>query len=108
MARDPNCPPVQAPQTAFDFRSPATCAEMLQGLLKAYYGAISGTQRVTVRYKERWSEYSKANAELLRQEYCSLYRQCPYAVTAGLPDLSAQSRVLRGRPARPAFFFPRA
>ena len=100
------CSPA-APTLSFDLRSSGTCLEMLNGMLAAYYQTLAGNKPVTVRFKERWMEYSKATANDLLAAYQTLYRQCPYAVTAGLPDLNPNNRVRRGPPSRGFQVFPR-
>lgn len=80
---------------------------MCQQLLQAYYTTISGNKPTTVRFNERWVEYSKANANDLRDNYMSLYAQCPAAKQAGLPNLNPANMVRRGAPARAGFPFPR-
>lgn len=94
-------------QSRFDTRNAATCVGMCEQLLQAYYNVISGNQRQLVRFNERWTEYGKANATELRDNYMLLYTQCPAAKQAGLPNLNPANMVRRGAPARAGFPFPR-
>ena len=102
-----SCPPQSASQTVIDVRSPTSCIDTLNQVLNAYYSVISGSQRVTVRFNERWAEYQKGNAEELRQLYMQLYAQCPNAAASGLPNLNPNLRARRGPPARGLTFFGR-
>lgn len=99
------CPPTT--QTQFDLRNTADCAATLQELLQAYANALAGNRRILVRFNERWTEYAKPNAAALLVLYNTIYRQCPAAATAGLPDLAPGKQVRRGPPSRGMFMFPR-
>jgi hypothetical protein len=93
-----NCPPVSRAPTPFNVRT--DCVGLLSSLLEAYYKILSGSQRITVRYGERWVEYQKANVEELRTQYQVLYNQCPNAAASGLPNLNPALQSRRGPPQR--------
>ena len=100
------CPPATA-QHAFDMRNSTDCAAILGDLFQAYANVVGGSQRVTVRFGERWTEYGKGNAPALVALYMTLYRQCPAASIKGLPDLNPNKKVLRGPPATGFSVYPR-
>lgn len=101
MANTPGaCPPGQA--QSFDADVP-DCVQACSAIYQAYVAAIAGRTRVVVRFNERWSEYSKPDADKLLTLYQTLYAQCPYAKAAGLPDLNPNLKVARGRPAKGVF-----
>lgn len=83
-----------------DMRNRASCVEALSELARAYYSILSGQSKVMVRFQERWVEYQKANAQQLLDAYNTLYRQCPGAQAAGLPDLNPGLVARRGPPMR--------
>jgi hypothetical protein len=92
------CPPTN--QTKFDMQGTASCVQTLTQLYQAYINTVSGTQRVVVRFGERWTEYNRASAPNLLVLYQTIYAQCPNAAASGLPDLNPSLRVKRGAPAR--------
>ena len=99
MANVPGlCPPTT--QTKFDVSSAVGCVAMLQQLFQAYVAVSTGTQRVVVRFGERWTEYNRPDAAKLLTLYQSIYVNCPAAAAAGMPDLNPNLRVKRGSPAR--------
>lgn len=103
MANTPGaCPPGQ-----FDVQGATDCVSMLQTLYAAYISAITGKTRTVVRFNDRWSEYSKADAPTLLATYTTLYAQCPGAQTSGLPNLNPGLSAKRGRPGRGFFAWPR-
>lgn len=83
------------------------CAEAASAIYQAYLVAISGNQRISVRFNERWTEYNKANADHLLQQYNTLYNQCPQAKLAGLPNLNPGLKARRGPPLRGFSIFGR-
>lgn len=99
------CPTPTGP-VRLDLRN-QTCVMALQSLLNAYYTCLVGNQRVQVRFQERWTEYQKVDADKLREAYNTLYRQCPGAQAAGLPDLNPGLSARRGPPTRGFNVFPR-
>jgi hypothetical protein len=106
MANVPGlCPPTK--QTSFDVNSATSCVAMCQQLFQAYVNQMSGTQRIVVRFGERWTEYNRANGADLLVLYMTLYTQCPAAAAAGLPNLNPNMSVKRGAPARGFQTFPR-
>ena len=104
MANTPGaCPPGQQ---SFDTNG-LDCVQTLQTLYAAYLSAITGKQRTVVRFNDRWSEYSKADAAALLTTYTTLYAQCPGAQQSGLPNLNPGLSAKRGRPGRGFFAWPR-
>jgi hypothetical protein len=95
-----NCPPVPVSPTQYDLRQTTNCIDILRSLMSAYYAALTGNQRVIVRFAERWTEYQRVNVEELRMQYQILYNQCPAAKSAGLPNLNPALQARRGAPTR--------
>lgn len=98
MATPGACPPGQ-----YDVQGASDCVTQLWALFNAYTAAVSGRTRVVVRFNDRWTEYSKPDAPALLTLYQTLFAQCPFAKSAGLPDLNPNLKVQRGRPAEGFF-----
>ena len=70
-------------------------------LYSAYIAMITGKQRVLVRYKDMWTQYSghsAADIKALSELYLSVRAQCPNALAVGLPDIRPSARTQRGGP----------
>lgn len=103
MANTPGaCPPGR-----YDVSGTVDCVARLGMLFEAYVSALTGKTRVVVRFNDRWSEYSRPDADKLLVLYMTMYQQCPAAKCAGLPDLNPANKVQRGSPARGMFRWPR-
>lgn len=105
MSESYSCPP--PPESEYRIRQGMSCIERLSQILTAYEALLSGQHRIIVWHNERRTEYQKGNAESLREYYNLLYRQCPDASGAGLPDLARGLQVRRGDPARGFHYFGR-
>jgi hypothetical protein len=92
------CPPTT--ETRFDINSETSCVGMLTKLFQAYVNSATSTQRVVVRFGDRWTEYNRGSQDKLLNLYMVLWNQCPAGALAGLPDLNPNKAVRRGRPAR--------
>lgn len=99
--------PGACPSGRYDVSGATSCIAKLSMLYEAYVTAVSGRQRVVVRFNDRWTEYAKADAQALLTLYQTLYAQCPDAAHAGLPDLNPNLKVERGRPARGVYSWSR-
>lgn len=99
------CPPANSGPPVFNMTQ--DCVTLLRELHNAYNRVMSGNQRVTVRFGERWTEYQKSNVGDLLAYYQTMYSQCPGAQAAGLPNLNPGLQARRGPPVRGLSVFGR-